>query len=129
MRDESERLPRWISGIEPAPEILAASGTQILEMECREQPARLLELLHVYATDPSIQAQLYAFRDLGSESGPVLFIGMGASLCSSISGSVMLQTHGRSSWSVDAGEWLHYGISTWNEAALSVLLTTSGESA
>jgi glucosamine--fructose-6-phosphate aminotransferase (isomerizing) len=40
----------------------------------------------------------------------VLFLGMGASLCSSISGSVLLQTHARPSFSVDAGEWLHYGI-------------------
>jgi glucosamine--fructose-6-phosphate aminotransferase (isomerizing) len=35
---------------------------------------------------------------------------------------------GRSSFSVDAGEWLHYGMPTWGSAALSVLLTTSGES-
>jgi glutamine---fructose-6-phosphate transaminase (isomerizing) len=54
---------------------------------------------------------------------------MGASLCSSISGSVLLQTHGRPSFSVDAGEWLHYSSSVWDDAALSVLLTTSGESA
>jgi glucosamine--fructose-6-phosphate aminotransferase (isomerizing) len=30
---------------------------------------------------------------------------------------------------VDAGEWLHYGGSVWDDAALSILLTTSGESA
>ncbi len=54
---------------------------------------------------------------------------MGASLCSSISGSVPLQSRGRSSFSVDAGEWLHYGVPVWRDAPLSVLLTTSGESA
>jgi glutamine---fructose-6-phosphate transaminase (isomerizing) len=59
----------------------------------------------------------------------VLFIGMGASLCSSISGATFLKTHGRPSFAVDAGEWLHYGVSVWNDAALSILLTTSGESA
>jgi glucosamine--fructose-6-phosphate aminotransferase (isomerizing) len=41
----------------------------------------------------------------------------------------MLQSHGRSSFSVDAGEWLHYAPSVWDDAALSILLTTSGESA
>jgi glucosamine--fructose-6-phosphate aminotransferase (isomerizing) len=30
---------------------------------------------------------------------------------------------------VDAGEWLHYGQSAWKDAAVSVLLTASGESA
>ena len=54
---------------------------------------------------------------------------MGASYCSSISGSVLLQSHGRPSFSVDAGEWLHYATSVWDDAALSILLTTSGESA
>ena len=54
---------------------------------------------------------------------------MGASYCSSFSGSVLLQTHGRPSFSVDAGEWLHYAQPIWDDAALSVLLTTSGESA
>jgi glucosamine--fructose-6-phosphate aminotransferase (isomerizing) len=54
---------------------------------------------------------------------------MGASLCSSISGSVYLQTHGRPSFSMDAGEWLHYGATVWDDAALSILLTNSGESA
>ena len=54
---------------------------------------------------------------------------MGASYCSSFSGSVLLQTHGRPSFSVDAGEWLHYAQPVWDDAALSVLLTASGESA
>jgi glucosamine--fructose-6-phosphate aminotransferase (isomerizing) len=54
---------------------------------------------------------------------------MGGSLCSSYGGSVTLHSSGRPSFSVDAGEWLHYGASTWDQAALSVLLTTSGESA
>ena len=54
---------------------------------------------------------------------------MGASYCSSFSGSVLLQTHGRPSFTVDAGEWLHYAQSVWDDAAFSVLLTASGESA
>lgn len=129
MNDTKQQAPRWINGVEPSKELLSANGTQILEIECREQPERLRELLRTYATDPAIRAQLKKFRDLAAKPGPVLFIGMGGSFCSSLSGSVMLQSHGRPSFSVDAGEWLHYSSSVWNDAALSILLTTSGESA
>jgi glucosamine--fructose-6-phosphate aminotransferase (isomerizing) len=121
--------PRWINGVEPSAEVLTSNGTQILEMECREQPRRLAELIAAYAEDAEIRAQLSALRDLAARPGPVLFLGMGASFCSSISGSVLLQSHGRMAFSLDAGEWLHYGTKTWDEAALSVILTTSGESA
>jgi glutamine---fructose-6-phosphate transaminase (isomerizing) len=124
-----QRARRWISGIEPAPELLAATGTQILEIECREQPQKLAELIGAYAADASIRGQFRGLRELAAKPGPVLFLGMGASLCSSISGSVLLQSHGRSSFSMDAGEWLHYSTTAWGDAALSVLLTTSGESA
>jgi len=122
-------MRRWISGIEPPHELLASNGTQIFELECREQPARLLQLIHSYATDAQIRAQFQSLRALVSKEGPVLFLGMGASFCSSISGSVLLQSKGRSSFSVDAGEWLYYGVPTWHSAPLSILLTTSGESA
>src|SRR5580658_10376427 len=125
----NKRTHRWISGIEPAPELFSANGTQILEIECREQPRKLHELIRAYAADPGIRAALGKLRDDAANRGPVLFLGMGASLCSSMSGSILLQTHGRPSLSVDAGEWLHYGSSVWNEPALSILLTTSGESA
>lgn len=129
MEELNKQAPRWISGIEPPKELLTANGTQILEYECREQPARLRELLRAYNEDSAIRAELKKLRDLATRKGPVLFVGMGASFCSSISGSVLLQSHGRSSYSVDAGEWLHYAAPVWDTAALSVLLTTSGESA
>jgi glucosamine--fructose-6-phosphate aminotransferase (isomerizing) len=129
MAENRKQSPRWIAGIEPAKELLAATGTQILEIECREQPERLRQLLKAYAGDPAIRFELNKFRELAARRGPVLFIGMGASYCSSISGSVMLQSHGRPSFSVDAGEWLHYSSPVWDDPALSILLTTSGESA
>src|SRR5208282_5075756 len=129
MAETKTEAPRWIAGIEPAGELLTATGTQILEIECREQPERLRRLLEAYAGDAGIQAELKKLRGLSAKAGPVLFIGMGASYCSSISGSILLQSHGRPSFSVDAGEWLHYASSIWDDAALSVLLTTSGESA
>jgi glucosamine--fructose-6-phosphate aminotransferase (isomerizing) len=58
-----------------------------------------------------------------------MWVGMGGSYCSAVSGATLLQTHGRPSFAVDAGEWLHYGRKVWEDAAVSVLLTTSGESA
>jgi glucosamine--fructose-6-phosphate aminotransferase (isomerizing) len=54
---------------------------------------------------------------------------MGASYCSGVAGSILLQSHGRLSFTVDAGEWLHYARSLDKGIALIVLLTTSGESA
>lgn len=129
MEDTQQPVPRWISGIEPAKELFSATGTQILELECREQPARLHELIAAYRSDKMIRAELNKMSELASRPGPIFFIGMGASFCSSISSSVLLQTHGRLSFSLDAGEWLYYGLPTRNQAALSVLLTTSGESA
>src|ERR1700744_5011586 len=68
--------PRWGGGVEPAKEMLTATGTQILEFECRQQPARLGELLQAYATDSSIESELRKFRGLATRRGPVLFIGM-----------------------------------------------------
>ena len=121
--------PRWIGGVEPRQELLTATGTEILEIECREQPQKLSELIQAYSRDTEIRDALAKLRDLSMGQGPVLFIGMGASYCSSFGGSVLLQTHGRPSFSVDAGEWLHYAQSVWDDAAVSVLLTASGESA
>ncbi len=129
MAETRQETPRWIAGVEPAREVLNYTGTQILNMECRQQPETLSKLLSAYATDAAIVAEMKRFRDLAAKKGPVLFIGMGASYCSSISGSTLLQSHGRPAFSVDAGEWLHYAASVWDDAALSILLTTSGESA
>jgi glucosamine--fructose-6-phosphate aminotransferase (isomerizing) len=129
MQETNQKAPRWIAGIEPAKEILGYTGTQVLEMECRQQPELFRALLKAYTTDVTLLAELKRFRDLAKETGPVVFIGMGASYCSSFGGSVLLQTHGRLSFTVDAGEWLNYASSVWDDAALSILLTTSGESA
>jgi glucosamine--fructose-6-phosphate aminotransferase (isomerizing) len=121
--------PRWISGIEPAPELLSANGTQILELECRQQPGLLRELIAAYANDAAIRAELNELSGRASGRQPILFIGMGASFCSAVSGSTLLQSNGRPSFAIDAGEWLNYASPVWNDAALSILLTTSGESA
>lgn len=129
MSSEKTSAPRWIAGIEPAAEVLKMNGTQVLEMECREQPARLRELITTYAEDDGVRRQLCALKGIVERPGPVLWLGMGGSLCSSYAGSVLMQTRGRMAFSLDAGEWLHYGVSAWGQAAGSVVLTTSGESA
>jgi glucosamine--fructose-6-phosphate aminotransferase (isomerizing) len=129
MEEAKGNEPRWIGGVEPPAALLTATGTQILEIECREQPRRLRELIHSYRNDAEIRAELMKLRQLSRREGPVLFIGMGASYCSSFSASVLLQSHGRLSFSVDAGEWLHYAQPAWKDTAVSLLLTASGESA
>jgi glucosamine--fructose-6-phosphate aminotransferase (isomerizing) len=35
MGENSKEAPRWVGGIEPAKELLTATGIQILEIECR----------------------------------------------------------------------------------------------
>jgi glutamine---fructose-6-phosphate transaminase (isomerizing) len=121
--------PRWVGGVPPPSELLGATGAQILELECREQPAQLRQLINAYQNDAAICAELKTFRELAARPGAVLFAGMGASYCSAMAGSVLLQSHGRLSFAVDAGEWLHYARSLDKDIALTVLLTTSGESA
>ena len=121
--------PRWIGGVEPRPEVLAATGTQILELECREQPEKLRELIQAFTSNSEIRAVCSKLHGQTRRNGPVVFIGMGASYCASFGASALLQSEGRLSFSVDAGEWLHYARSAWSQAALSVLLTASGESA
>jgi glucosamine--fructose-6-phosphate aminotransferase (isomerizing) len=121
--------PRWVGGVAPPSELLGATGTQILELECREQPVRLRQLIDAYQSDPAIRADLKTFCELAARPGAVLFAGMGASYCSAMAGSILLQSHGRLSFTVDAGEWLHYARSLDKDIALTVLLSTSGESA
>jgi len=130
MEPTTPRPRRWISGIEPPAELLSATGAQILEIECREQPLKLRQLIQEYSGDTSIRAAMARLRQAAASGrGPLLWVGMGASYCSAISGTIFLQTHGRPSFAVDAGEWLHYGNPVWYDPALSILLTTSGESA
>jgi glucosamine--fructose-6-phosphate aminotransferase (isomerizing) len=129
MIQKSEQ-PRWIGGIEPSKKLLAMNGTQILEYECREQPTTLRALIAAYKQNEEIRKELHAVsRAATGSSAPVIFIGMGGSLCASISASTHLQSNARLAFSVDAGEWLHYARPVWKDAAVSILVTASGESA
>ena len=55
MESMADRPRRWISGVEPAPELLSATGTQILDLECRQQPTTLRKLIREYSADPAIR--------------------------------------------------------------------------
>jgi glutamine---fructose-6-phosphate transaminase (isomerizing) len=129
MTDTLNREPKWIAGVKPPEEILHLSMAAIFEKECREQPERLAQLFRAYAENESILQELNRLSGIASASGPAVFIGMGASYCSSIAGAVWLQSCGRSAFFADAGEWLHYAVPVWNEVAGWVLTTASGESA
>jgi glutamine---fructose-6-phosphate transaminase (isomerizing) len=129
MEDAENKEPNWIAGVKPPTEMLTMSMTAIYEKECREQPERLTELFRAYKEDQSILKTLRNLQPISRTSEPVLLLGMGASYCSSITGSIWLQSCGRSSFYADAGEWLHYSSQVWDEVAASVLTTASGESA
>jgi len=122
MDDTTNPEPRWIAGIEPERDMQTQSMTSIYEKECREQPERLAQLLRAYGEDQPIVAELDKLRQVAFSPGPILFVGMGASYCSSITGSVWLQSCGRSSFVVDAGEWLHYSPRVWDQVAASILI-------
>ena len=87
-------------------------------------------MVQAYGSDADLRIQLRKLRDLARKNGPILFIGMGGSYCSSFSGSVLL---GNRTVSRPSRSMLANGCTThkpvWNDAAVSVLLTASGESA
>src|ERR1700743_3263274 len=117
---ETADRPRWISGVKPSDELLAMNGVQVLEYECRQQPGKLRELISAYKSNDEIRRQLRFARDIaGSTTAPVIFIGMGGSLCASIAATTHLQANGRLAFAIDAGEWLHYAHGVWKDAALS----------
>lgn len=124
-----QQEPRWVGGIEPPSELITDNMVAIYERECAEQPDRLAELCRAYSEDESILKEIAALRKLSLSPGPILFAGMGASYCSAAAGSLLLQSCGRSSFLVDAGEWLHYSDKVWDQVAATILFTTSGESA
>ncbi len=127
--EDTHKEPNWIAGVKPPAEVLTMSMTEIYERECREQPQRLADLLRAYSEDESILVEMNRLQRIALTPGPILFMGMGASYCSSIAGSVWMQSQGRSSFFVDAGEWLHYSSRVWDQVAASILTTASGESA
>jgi glucosamine--fructose-6-phosphate aminotransferase (isomerizing) len=97
--------------------------------ECEEQPQRLALLCRAYEQDEQIRSEIRRLKRTISGQLPLLWVGMGASYCSMLSGSVRMQSSGRLSFASEAGEWLHNSDGTRHQIAGPILVTTSGESA
>lgn len=102
---------------------------EIFRAECLEQPARLAEVFRAYSGDREIRAELERVKKSVSASQPLVWLGMGASYCSAISGATLYSLAGRPAFCVEASEWLHFASSTWDRVGGPILITTSGESA
>ncbi|MGO8786671.1 MAG: SIS domain-containing protein [Terriglobia bacterium] len=102
---------------------------EIFRAECLEQPARLAEVFRAYSADRAIRAELERVKKSVSASRPLVWLGMGASYCSAISGATWYSRAGLPSFCVEASEWLHFAFSTWDRVGGPILISTSGESA
>ncbi len=97
--------------------------------ECAEQPERLAKLFRVYACDEAVRRELDGLKGAVSPRLPLLWLGMGASLCSSLAGATWLNLLGRASFAQEASEWLHFASGARGQLAGPILVSTSGESA
>jgi glucosamine--fructose-6-phosphate aminotransferase (isomerizing) len=107
-------------------------GEAMLEwfrQECNEQPQCLSGLMRAYSNDREIRNALAIAYASIDEGAPLLWTGMGASLCSAMVGPPFLAASGKTSFSVDSGEWLHYGPGAQAKLAGHVFISASGESA
>lgn len=99
------------------------------QSECLEQPSLLRGLLQAYAQGEAVRSEIRALGEAIVTGLPVLWLGMGASYCSALAGSLTLSLHGRASLAAEASEWLHHFLSVQARFSGPVLVTTSGESA
>ncbi|MGH9432592.1 MAG: SIS domain-containing protein [Terriglobia bacterium] len=97
--------------------------------EFMEQPQRLKELFSAYGTDLGIREELRRLVAAISNTGPVVWTGMGASFCSALAASTLLSVSGWPSFAVESSEFLHYAAATWSRLGGLILISTSGESA
>jgi glucosamine--fructose-6-phosphate aminotransferase (isomerizing) len=102
---------------------------EIFGTECMQQKAFLGEVFSAYSVDPEIRAELERAKQDIRAGLPLVWLAMGASYCSSISGATRYSLAGRPSFPVEASEWLHYAATTWDDVGGPILITTSGESA
>jgi len=102
---------------------------EIFLAECSEQPQRLADVFRAYAADPNLRCELERAKQNIHAGQPLVWLGMGASYCSSIAGATRYTLAGHPSFPVEASEWLHYAPATWAEVGGPILMTTSGESA
>jgi glucosamine--fructose-6-phosphate aminotransferase (isomerizing) len=97
--------------------------------ECKEQPYRLMDLFRAYAGDSEIRHDVQRLKNTVADNAHIVWLGMGASVCSSVAGALALWLGGRSSSALEASEWLHFGREVQNGMATPIMVTTSGQSA
>ena len=85
---------------------------EIFLTECSEQPQRLADVFRAYATDPEVRCELERAMQSIRVAQPLVWLGMGASYCSSIAGATRYTLAGNLSFPVEASEWLHYAPDT-----------------
>ena len=102
---------------------------EIFDAECMEQAACLEKVFRAYAGDGEVREELERMKKSIAAGRPLVWLGMGASYCSSISGSTRYSQAGQPSFAVEASEWLHYALASWDQVGGPILITTSGESA
>lgn len=108
---------------------IANSMIATYKAECEEQAQRLAQLCRAYERDEQIRSEIGRLKRAISTQRPLLWVGMGASYCSALSGSVRARFSGHLSFASEASEWLHYSDGTRNQVAGPILVTASGESA
>lgn len=102
---------------------------EIFLTECSEQPERLVDVFRAYATEPEVRCELERAKQSIRAGLPLVWLGMGASYCSSFAGATRHTLAGNPSFPAEASEWLHYARATWAKVGGPILMTTSGESA
>lgn len=108
---------------------LTSDMKEIFRSECLEQPARLADVFRSYSADHEVRDEVERLKKSVLATKPLVWLGMGASYCSGISGATAYSLAGRPSFCVEASEWLHFASSTWDRVGGPILITTSGESA
>ena len=103
MSQEAGSATEWIGGVQPSAEVRAMNIVQIYEKECREQAARLSELVSAYAENGAIRGELQRLQKVANAKEPIVIAGMGASFCSGVTAASLLQLQERNAFVVDAG--------------------------
>lgn len=107
---------------------MSENMVEIYRNECAEQPRRLADLLHAYAADAEVRHQMADLRKVIPLHQPLLWLGMGASYASALAGVAALWLKGKSSFTVEASEWLYFADKVQGQTEGPILVTTSGES-
>lgn len=97
--------------------------------DMREQPYILNKIVQYYSGDKG-QKRLSQLKEVAPNKEiaiPIIFTGMGSSLCAARLASVYLRSLGLESQYIEASELLHYGYDLVKRKSLMFLISQSGE--